>query len=169
MFKITCFVKASSKLRKFHFSPLPPFILASAGIVVGNRNGVDGWQGEPSVVLYAGGSSSPRSARCSWGLASPAFSPMGRWGGLVCKRRRSHFLASIPKSRRFFSSSWVSSKKSNPIKTPNAMRTAQTRLGSRNGNWSKIVPRAKNVGKDSQGWAKAPPSAGPRTDLYSMH
>lgn len=162
-------MKDFSNLRKLHFSLLPPFILASAGIVIGNWNGVDGWQGEPSVVLYAGGSSSPRSARCSWGSTSPAFSLMGRCAGLVCKWRRSHFLASIPKSRRCFSSSWVSSKKSKPIKTPNAMRTAQTRLGSKKGNWSNIVPRAKNVGKDSQGWAKAPPSAGPRTDLYSMH
>ena len=55
-----------------------------------------------------------------------------------------------------------------PIKTPNARTTAQTRLGSKNGNRSKSVPRAKKVGKDSQGWAKAPPSAGPRIDLQSM-
>ena len=169
MFKIPCLVKAFSSPRRLRFGPLPPFVLASAGRVFGERKGVEGWQGDASVDLYAGGSSSPRSARCSWGLASRDFSPMGRCAGLVCKWRTSHFLASIPKSQRYFSSSWVSSKKSKPIKTPNAMRTAQTRLGSKNGNWSKMVPRAKNVGKDSQGWAKAPPSAGPRTDLYNMH
>ena len=164
MFSITCFVKAFPAPRGLFFNPLPHFILASAGKALGE----EGWQGEPSVVLYPGGSSSSRSAKSSCRLASPALSTKTRSTFLVWKRPRSHLRASIPKSRRPFSSPWVSSKNSTPTKTPNARMTAQTRLGSKNGNRSKMVPRGKTVGKDSQGWARAPPSAGPSIDLQSM-
>ncbi len=65
MFRITCFVKAVLNPRGCLFNPLAPLNLASAGRAFGEREGVAGWQGEPSVVLYPGGSSSPRSANCS--------------------------------------------------------------------------------------------------------
>ena len=167
IFRITCFVNAVLTPRVLLFNPLPARHLASAGRAFGEREGVEGWQGEPSIVLYPGGSSSSRSAKCSWRLASPALLTVIWSADLACNWPRSHLPASIPKSRRPFSSSWVSSRKSTPTKTPNARTTAHTRLGSKNGNWSKSVPRAKNLGKDSQGWARAPPSAGPRIDLHS--
>lgn len=165
MFNITCFVKTFATPRGLLFNGLLYFVLTSAGRALGEQEGVEGWWGEPSVVLYPGGSSSSSSAKFSCRLASPALPTTSSSASAARKRETSHRRASIPTSRRPFSTSWVSSKNSTPIKTPNARTTAQTRLGSKNGNRSKIVPRWKTEGKDSQGWARAPPSTGPKIDL----
>ena len=51
MFKITCFVKILATPRGLLFDRLPDFTLASAGRALGEQEGVEGWWGEPSVVL----------------------------------------------------------------------------------------------------------------------
>ena len=53
-----------------------------------------------------------------------------------------------------------------PIATPHTSIMAQTRFGSRKGNFSKSVPGGKSLGKFLHGWARVPPRAGPRIDLF---
>ena len=53
-----------------------------------------------------------------------------------------------------------------PIATPHTSIEAQTRFGSRKGNFSKSVPGGKSLGKFLHGWARVPPRAGPRIDLF---
>ena len=53
-----------------------------------------------------------------------------------------------------------------PIATPHTSIKAQTRFGSRKGNFSKSVPGGKSLGKFLHGWARVPPRAGPRIDLF---
>ena len=52
-----------------------------------------------------------------------------------------------------------------PITTPHTSTMAQTRFGSRKGNFSKSVPGGKILGKFLHGWARVPPRAGPKIDL----
>lgn len=54
-----------------------------------------------------------------------------------------------------------------PMTIPQTRTIVQTKFGKRNGNLSQIVPLAKNDDdvKLSQGWASAPPRAGPIMDL----
>ena len=52
--------------------------------------------------------------------------------------------------------------------TPQARMTAHTKFGRRNGNLSKIVLGGNIVGQLIHGCAKAPPSAGPRIELFDL-
>jgi hypothetical protein len=127
---------------------------------------VDGRRGDPSLVLYADCSSSLSNDRASSG--SKAFSDRGdreslqRWNLL-----RIHFPASNPGSRRYFFSACVSSRNKIPTTTPQETMTVHTRFGSRYGCAAQIESAGNTVGQLSCGFARAPPSEGPRIDLIN--
>lgn len=103
--------------------------LRSNDEIAGSGDGVDGKFGDPSVVLYPGGWSSPNNDDKS---RSPTFSE--RDGFVFADRqnlRVSHFPVSRPMSRRYFFSACVSSRNKIPITTPQATIEVHTRFGSR--------------------------------------
>ena len=147
MFTITCFVNAfcTPTPRAFRFVA-PPSLLIFGCEPEGEAARVDGCLGDPSFVWYPGGCSSSRSDCASSIFAYPPLSQPSKSRSTFLKCFKIHLPASSPTSRLCFFTSCVSSRKRMPITTPTANTTAQTRLGRRNGNRSKIVLRANIEG-----------------------
>lgn len=145
MFTITCFVKAFCTPRDFFFAARPSQCVFKCE-TEGETARDEGCLGEASFVRYPGGCSSSRRVCESSRFAYPALSELAKSVSALWKCFRIHLPASSPTSRLYFFSSCVSSRNRMPIVTPIASMTAQTRLGSKNGNRSRMVLRANSDG-----------------------
>lgn len=147
MFRMTCLLKALCTPRRLRvLMCLSEINESESRLDSGDKARDDGRRGDPSVVLYPGGSSSSSSDRDSSRFASAAFQSLGISLAALLNLLRTHCPTSSPTSLSYFFFSWVSSKKRIPITTPHAKMAAHTTLGSRKGNRSKIVSRLNTEG-----------------------
>lgn len=116
--------------------------------------------GELSVLRYACVLMSWSSNMALISSRDASFSLKAASASALHTLRRSHLPVSSPRSSSYFLSSCVSCRNKTPTASPNTTTSAQTMLGSRNGNAPKIVP-PNTSGSALAGCASTPPSEPP--------